>query len=148
MANFVFNNARGRIAHLATLPASNDAFIAVPLETTGLEADETLRDYSSLGALLAGSSNEQTTMGRKTLSGLWVSVDNTANTRTVTADTVTWTSASGNAISAVVICYVENVSVSDDGPKIPLIKLDFPQTPSGANISMVFSPDGFWRSTS
>ena len=39
----------------------------MPIETAGLEADATLIDVDTLTALLAGTTNEQTTMGRKTL---------------------------------------------------------------------------------
>src|SRR5690349_17418099 len=70
MANLTFNAALGRVAAYAALPAANDALIAVPIETTGIVSDSVMRDYADLNTLLAGASNEQTTMGRKTLASL------------------------------------------------------------------------------
>jgi hypothetical protein len=71
MANVVFNIAKGRIVELYNRVKNNDpansALIVVPLETSGLEADATLIDKDDLAAVLSGTTNEQTTMGRKTL---------------------------------------------------------------------------------
>ena len=77
MANFVFNIAKGRLRTYAELAGTNDALILVPIETTGIEADATLKDYDDLAALLAGTSNEQTTAGRKTITAATVTVDDT-----------------------------------------------------------------------
>lgn len=68
MANQVFNISKGRFVYYCTLPAAADALIVVPIETSGLEADDTLNNYDDLAALLAAANNEQTTMGRKTVS--------------------------------------------------------------------------------
>ena len=108
MADLVFNIAKGKFAYYAGLPAAADALIAVPIETTGLEADETLKDYDTLSALLAGTSNEQTSnMTRKTLASVTVTVDDTPGANWVNVDAAdpVWTAATGNAISALVICY-------------------------------------------
>ncbi|MFC5946581.1 hypothetical protein, partial [Micromonospora harpali] len=62
MADITFNIAKGRVnGYAAQVGTGNAALILVPLEATGLE------DYDTLAALLAGASNEQTTMGRKTI---------------------------------------------------------------------------------
>lgn len=105
MSNLVFNTALGRVAALAALPAANDALVAVPLEATGLVTDTTMRDYDDLASLLAGASNEQTTMGRKTLTGVTVTVDDANDRVAVDCADITWTAATGNAVGAVVICY-------------------------------------------
>jgi hypothetical protein len=87
MADLVFNIAKGRAAYYATLPATNDALICVPIEATGLETDETLKDYDNLSVLLAGTSNEQTAnMTRKTLAGVTVTVDDTGGNNWVNID--------------------------------------------------------------
>ena len=71
MANIVMNIAKGRVVEYYNRVKSNDpaasALILVPIETSGLEADATLIDKDDLSAFLSGATNEQTTMGRKTL---------------------------------------------------------------------------------
>jgi hypothetical protein len=140
----VFNAAKGKVGYLAGLPAANDALIAVPIETTGIVSDATMRDYADLGTLLAGASNEQTTMGRKTLTGVTVTVDNSADKVLVDADDVTWASATGNAVSAMVICYDGDTTSGTDANLLPLVKLDCVVTPDGTDFSMVFTVGGFY----
>lgn len=148
MANFVFNVAKGRVVYYGTLPAASDALILVPLQSTGLEADATLADYTNLSALLAGSTNEQTTMGRKTLSTVTVSIDNSANSVMVDCDDVTYTAATGAAVGAFVVCYVPNNTVPNDTTTIPLTKHDFSVIPSGSNIPVQVSANGIFTATS
>lgn len=105
MANIVLNIAKGRFVHYGTLPAANDAIIVVPLEASGLETDAVLIDYDNLAALLAGTTNEQTTMGRKTATGVTVTVDDTNNWAFVDMSDITWTAATGNAVGALLVCY-------------------------------------------
>jgi len=136
VANGIFNIAKGKIAYYASLPAAADALIAVPIETTGLEADDTLNNYDDLGTLLAASNNEQSTMGRKTLSGVTVTVDDTANTVNVTCTDWTWTAASGNAISKVLICYDGDTGAGTDSNIIPISYHDFVATPDGNDIAV------------
>ena len=100
MTDFVFNIAKGKVAHYASLPAANDALIAVPIETTGLEADATLIDYNDLAAILAASNNEQTNMGRKTLASVASTVNDTNDRAEVDADDVTWLARSARSSSA------------------------------------------------
>ena len=83
MADFVFNIAKGKVAQLMKnvddgAPA-NSRVIVVPIETSGIEADATLKDHDNLSVLLAGTSNEQTTMGRKTVAAadITITVDDT-----------------------------------------------------------------------
>lgn len=146
MANFVFNIAKGKVAHYATLPAANDALILVPLETTGLEADATLKDYDTLSALLAGSSNEQTTMGRKTISaGVTVTPDDTNDRQDADFGDQTYTAATGNPISKFVVCYDPDTTGGTDADLIPLTAHDFVATPDGLDI--VVTVTNFFRAT-
>ncbi|MFD9444950.1 hypothetical protein [Streptomyces sp. NPDC060001] len=139
MANIVFNVALGRLAHYASLPAANDALIMVPIETTGIVADSVMRDYDDLGALLAGASNEQTTMGRKTLASVTATVDDTNDRVNIDAADATWTAATGNAISAVVICYDPDTTGGTDADLIPLTKHDVTMTPDGSDFTLTIS---------
>ena len=144
MSNIVFNIAKGRIIELYNRVKSNDpansALILVPIETSGLEADSTLIDVDTLTALVAGATNEQTTMGRKTLTDSDLASlpapDDTNDRYEVSLPTVTWAAASGNAISKIAVCYDADTTGGTDANIIPLTMFDFAQTPSGADIQM------------
>ncbi|MFE3371184.1 hypothetical protein ACFXOK_16480 [Streptomyces sp. NPDC059173] len=139
MANIVFNVALGRLAHYASLPATNDALVLVPLEASGLVADATMRDYDDLDALLGGASNEQTTMGRKTLASVTATVDDTNDRVNLDCADVTWTAATGTDIGAVVICYDPDTTGGTDADLIPLTKHDVTMTPDGSDFTLTIS---------
>ena len=144
MANIVFNIAKGRIKEFYNRVKSNDptnsALILVPIETSGLEADATLIDKDDLTALLSGTTNEQTTMGRKVLTDADLAAlsapDDTNDRNECDLPTVTWTAASGNAISKIAVCYDSDTTSGTDSSIIPLTMFDFAQTPSGSDIQM------------
>lgn len=144
MANIVFNIAKGRVVEYYNRVKGNDpansALILVPIETSGLEADATLIDVDTLTALLAGTTNEQTTMGRKTLTDADLATlpapDDTNDRYEVSLPTVTWTAASGNAISKIAVCFDPDTTGGTDANIVPLTMFDFVQTPSGADIQM------------
>ncbi len=144
MANFVFNIAKGKVAYYAGLPATNDGLIAVLLESTGLVADSALKDYDDLASLLAGTSNEQTTMGRKTLTSVTVTVDDTADTVAVDCADLSWTAASGNAVGKLVICYDPDTTGGTDADLIPLTAHDLTLTPDGNDVSVTINAAGFF----
>lgn len=151
MADFVFNVAKGRVHQLAKnvkdgAPA-NSRLIAVPLEATGLEADAALKDHDTLQALLAGSSNEQATMGRKTVAAadLTITVDDTNERVDIDMSDLVWTAATGNAVGAVVICYDPDNTAGTDADLIPLTKHDFSVTPDGSDITAQVPTPGFYR---
>jgi hypothetical protein len=146
MSNLVFNQALGRVAYYASLPAANDALIVVPLESSGLVADSVMRDYDTLSDLLAGASNEQTTVGRKTLASVSVTVNDTDNRVDVDAADVTWTTPTGNAVGAVVICYDADTGTGTDADLIPLTKHDLTWTPDGNNFTLTVTD--FFRASS
>lgn len=144
MANIVFNIAKGRVVEYYNRVKSNDpansAFILVPIETSGLEADATLIDVDTLTALLSGTTNEQTTMGRKTLTDAELAAlpapDDTNDRFDISLPTTTWTGATGNAISKIAVCFDSDTTAGTDANIIPLTMFDFAQTPSGADIQM------------
>jgi len=142
MADLVTNIAKGRFIHYASLPGSDDALIAVVLEASGLATDDVLQDFDTLGALLAGTSTEQTDMGRKTLTGVTVDVDDTANEASFDADDITWTAATGNATGKLVICYDPDTTGGTDADLIPLTIHDFAVTPDGTDITAQIDADG------
>jgi hypothetical protein len=148
MADLVFNIAKGRVAELAALGAANDALILVPLESSGLVADATMRDYDTLDAILAGASNEQTSnLTRKTLASVTVTVDDTNDRVDVDAADVTFTAATGNAVGAVVVCYDGDTTGGTDANIVPLVKLDASFTPAGGDVTLQFDSAGFFRAS-
>lgn len=135
MASFVFNIAKGRVAYYASLPAANDAIIAIPIEASGVEADATLIDYDTVSALLAAANNEQTTMGRKTLASVAATVDDANDRVNLDSADITWSGATGNAISDILICYDPDTTGGTDADLIPLSWHDFSATPDGTDIT-------------
>ena len=144
MANIVFNIAKGRIAELYNRVESDDpaasALILVPIETTGLESDATLVDADTLTAVLSGTTNEQTTMGRKTLTqadlAAFPAPDDGNDRMDVSLPSVTWTAASGNAISKMLVCYDADTGTGTDSNIIPLTMFDCAITPDGSDIQL------------
>lgn len=142
MANIVFNIAKGRVAELYQRVKSNDptnsAFIVVPIETSGLEADAVLIDKDDLAAVLSGTTNEQTTMGRKTLTDADLAAipapDDTNDRNEVSLPTIVWTGATGNAISKLLVCYDSDTTGGADSAIVPLTLFDFVITPDGSDV--------------
>lgn len=139
VADIVLNVAKGRLAYYASLPAANDALVMVPLESSGLVADATMRDYDTLADILAGASNEQTTVGRKTLASVTATVDDTNDRVNLDAADVVWTAGTGNAVGAVVICYDPDTTAGTDADLVPLTKHDVAWTPDGTDFTLTVS---------
>lgn len=144
MANVVFNIAKGRVVEYYNRVKSNDptnsALILVPIETSGLESDATLLDKDDLAAVLSGATNEQTTMGRKTLTDAELAAvpapDDTNDRYEVSLPAVTWTGATGNAISKILVCYDPDTTGGTDSAIVPLTLFDFVITPDGSDVTM------------
>lgn len=144
MGNFVYNIAKGRVVEYYNRVKSNDpanaAIILIPLESSGLETDATLKDKDTVDAVLAGSTNAQTTMGRKTLTDSELAslpAPDDANDRfDVSLPTVTWTAATGNAVGAMLVAYDPDTTTGDDTGIIPLTQFDAAITPDGSDIQL------------
>lgn len=142
MANIVFNIAKGKVAEYYDRVKGNDPgtsrLILVPIETSGLESDATLIDVDTLAALIAGATNEQTTMGRKALTDSDLASipapDDTNDRNERSLPTVTWAAATGNPISKIAVCYDPNSSA--DSAIIPLTMFDAAFTPDGSDIQI------------
>jgi hypothetical protein len=59
---------------------------------------------------------------------------------------ITWTAPTGNAISAVVICYDPDTTTGTDSDLIPLTKHDVSLTPDGNNFTLTVAD--FYRASS
>lgn len=141
----IFNIAKGKVAYYAMLPASTDSLILVPLELTGLEADATMLDRDTLADVLGASSNEQTTVGRLTLTAT-SNVDDTNNWAWADFSDTLFPAATGNAIGALLVCY-SPASGSADSAIIPQTLHSFVVTPNGGDISVLVPVTGFYRAT-
>lgn len=135
MADLTFNIAKGKLAYYAGLPAANDALIIIPLEATGLEADATLKDYDDVAALIAGTTNEQTTMGRKTVTSVTVTIDDVNDRVDIDIADQVWTAATGNALGALLIAYDPDTTTGTDSTLVPQTKHDFAVTPDGSDLT-------------
>ena len=145
MADFVFNIAKGAVAYYATLPASSDALIVIPIESSGVESDATLVDYDTVSALLAATNDEQSTMGRKTITSVTVTVDDGNDRVDVDIADQTWSAATGNAVSDLLIAYDPDTTGGDDSTLIPLTWHDFSVTPDGSDITATIA--NFYRAS-
>jgi len=153
MANIVFNIAKGRIVELYNRVKSNDpansAIILIPIMTTGLEADSVLIDKDDLAAVLSGTTDEQTTMGRKTLTDADLAAlpapDDTNDRYDVSLPTVTWTAATGSAVSKILVCYDADTTSGTDANVIPLTMFDLVLTPDGNDFELTGA--AFFRAT-
>jgi len=144
--SIVFNVAKGAWAGWCrTVGSANAALTVVPMEQASLTGDATMQDYTTLADILAGSSNEQTTMGRKTVTSCTVTVDTTNNRVDCDMDDLTWAAASGNAVGSLLVCYDSDTTTGTDANIVPIASLDFPVTPTGIDITARFGSSGWIR---
>lgn len=144
MADIVLNIAKGRMTEYYNRVESNDpansAFVLIPIETTGLETDAVLRDKDTLADFLVGTTNEQTTMGRKTLTDVELAAlpapDDTNDRFDLVLPATTWVGATGNPISKLLVCFDSDTTAGTDANLVPCSLHDFVFTPSGADITM------------
>lgn len=153
MANIVFNIAKGRVVEYYNRVKSNDpaasALILIPIETTGLETDANLIDSDTVAEVFDGATNEQTTMGRKVLTDAELAAlpapDDTNDRYDISLPAVTWTAATGNAISKILVAYDPDTAAGTDANLIPLTLFDAVATPDGNDI--VLSTGVFFRAS-
>jgi len=150
VADFVFNIAKGKVKYYSELSAANDALVYVLVLASGLETDATLKDYTTLSALLAGTTDECTftNYARKTVTSATITVDNTNDRVDIDIADQTWTSAGGatnNSIGALIICYDDDTTSGTDANLIPLTKHDFTATTDGTDLTAVIAASGYYR---
>lgn len=145
MAAFTFNVAKGKIRAYAELPAANDALLVVPLEAAGLEADAALKDYDDLAALLAGASNEQVTLGRKTVTSITITVDDVNDWVDIDLPDQVWAASAGNPTGALLFCYDADTTTGTDASVVPLTKHDWATVPDGSDIQATIAANGILR---
>jgi hypothetical protein len=126
------------------LPLGTDSIMVVLLQNTGLAVDATLVNFQSLGALLAGTSQEATfsNYARVNLSSSSILIThNTGSSPTSTTVSFSlqiWNSAGGalnNTISKVALVYQPTGSTADTGCLV-LATLDYSGTTTGGALEV------------
>lgn len=159
MANGVFNIARGKTAYYLDdslgLTGANSRLVIVVLSE--VEADDTLNNYDTLSAVLAGSNSEADATNYARIqvaaAGVTASVNDTTNTAKVVIDAdQSWTSVanddSNGAWDKLLICYDADNTAGTDANIVPLTYHDFSVTPNGGNITADFDQtNGIWGSS-
>ena len=160
MASITFNIAKGKVNAFTERVVNNDpansALVVVLLKTA--EADATLQDYDTLGAILAaggGTANVEcdfTNYARKVLTNADLSaptVDDTGNEQYSDAPDQTYTAAGGatnNTIVKALICYDSDTTAGTDANLVPLVAMDFSVNPTTDGNDMVLrvAANGFF----
>lgn len=152
------NPAKGRVAELVQRVLDNDpanaAIVIVALQAA--EADDTLRSYATLSAMLAQAGNTEATF---TNYARVVYTDADAVTRVVdnVNDRVdcdfpdfTYTAAGGtvdNSLVKQIPCFDPDTTGGTDADLIPLTHHDFVQATNGGDITGQVDAAGFFRAT-
>lgn len=158
MANGVFNISRGAVGYYHD-PArgtvgANARITIVVLEVA--ETEDTLNNYDTLSAVLAGSNTEATSTNYARIelaaAALTWTVDDTGNDAQAIIDSdQVWTSVSQLASEVwvkLLVCYDSDNTAGTDANIIPLTYHDFSVTPNGGNITANFDQTaGYWGST-
>lgn len=161
MGNIVFNVAKGKVNGYTERVDSNDpansALVVVLLKTT--ESDAALKDYDTLGAILAaggGTANVEanfTNYARKVLTDADVPapvVDDSGDEQYSDIPDQTYTSAGGaanNALVKVLICYDPDTTGGTDTNIVPLTAHDLAVTTDGNDLTIRIPTNGFFGAT-
>ena len=149
--DFVFNRALGEVKTLAALPNANDALVIVLLQATGLQADDTLRDYDDLAALLAATNDEATFTNYARITrttGIVPTIDDTNNRLDIDIADFEWVNAGGaanNTIAKLLVCYDPDTTAGTDSSVIPLTAHSYDEVTSGSTIQAQVATAGFYR---
>lgn len=146
MADVIFNNQRGS---LVQHKADGEDLIVVLLQAA--EADDTLRDYDDLAALLGAAGNTEATFTNYAreviLNANWsVTIDDTGNDASADFADITWTSAgngTNNTLAKLLVC----IDGASDAARFPVTAHDFVATTDGNDLTAVVAAAGFYAST-
>lgn len=154
MTDIILNQALGKIRTFADNAAGDvaaAAFILVPL--SAVEADDTVRDYDDLAALLGAAGNTELTTGgwnRKTIedADITVTVDDANNRVDIDVPDQTWTGVTaGNDSVAVTFNYDDDTGAGTDANVTPISKHDFAVTADGSDVTLEVAAAGLLRAS-
>lgn len=143
MADFIFNIAKGAFIEKFRDGAANGLILLLKVS----EADDTLNNYDTVSAMLAGSNTEAnfTNYARKTGITGTITVDDTNNRVDLDIPDQTWSSAGGgtnNTLTDLIFAYEEAAA---DASRIPLSCHDFAATTDGSNLTAQINASGIAR---
>lgn len=145
MANLLFNGGRGS---LVQHKADGEDLIVVLLKVA--QADDTLRDHDTLGAVLGAANTEAdfTNYTRTVIpNASWtVTIDDTANEATADFADILWSPAGGatnNTLVKLLVC-IDGVN---DAARATITLHDFATTTDGNDLTAVVDAAGFYAST-
>lgn len=145
MADFVFNQAKGKLA--AWIEDDATQFEVVLLKTA--EAQAALQDRDDLAEILAASSVEAdfTNYARKatTDTDATQAVDDTNDRNNSDMPDIQWTSAGGASNNTLVSLLVVKVNGAGDANRVPCTHHDFSVTTDGNNLTAAIAD--FYRAT-
>lgn len=168
MSNFTFNQSLGREVEFYNRVDGDDpvnsAFVLVVLALAGIESDAVLKDYDTLAALLAGTSNEVTNVGyaRITLTQADLApytVDDTNNKITLFfTNQTTGAITAGDTWEKLLVCYDSDTTAGTDANIIPVTANDIrlynqttgvlgPLSPNGSTVTFNFATNGWCVAT-
>jgi hypothetical protein len=144
MSDIVFNISTGRVAQLILADATKFGVMLLKVA----EADNTLRDYDTLAAILGGSNTEAdfTNYARKTGLTATRTVNDTDNRSEADLANQTWTSAGGASNNNIVKLIVFYETAAADSTRVPLTAHDFVVTTDGTDVTASIAD--FWRGAS
>jgi hypothetical protein len=141
LGNFIFLAAKGRGVEKFSLSLGTDNIILVLLDSSGLEADSTMKNRTTLASILGTSTETRfTNYTRK----VWTSSDITITSNTGTGVVTVaaqaspvWNAAGGAAnatLGAILFCH-RPTSGSADSAVMPICKHDFAGSTTGVNLT-------------
>lgn len=152
MADIVLNIAKGRFAEFAWRVKNNDpansALVVVPVDA-GATGDATIRDFTTLSAVLGGGVTERSSggWGRKVLTDAElgaIAPNHTSDTFPVDIPDQTWTNVTTGTVTDLLVCYDNDTTGGTDANIVPCVLLDFSVTPVGADEVAVIDVDGIF----
>lgn len=148
MGALIPNMTKGSFAWLATLPAANDAIVAVAF--TGTETDAALRDVDHLTAAIATALNEATFTGysRQTLTGITRTIDDTNDRVDVDSVDPAWSPTTSEVLSRIGYFYDPDTTAGTDADLLPIFFDDFAvTTPTSGTVTYLNAAGAFGRAS-
>lgn len=146
MADFIFNQAKGKFAEWAARVEANDpvnsVFVIEAVNTSATDA--TLKDLDTFALIESDANTAELTSGgnanyaRKSLANgtLTITIDDTNDRTDVDCADQTWVAlGAGTAITDLIFGYDSDSTAGTDANIIPISQHDFAITPDGSDVT-------------
>ena len=145
MADFIFNQAKGKFAEWAARVNANDptnsAFIIEMLAAA--DTDAVMKDLDTFALIESNATAAEQTGGtyvRKTLtdaSSITITIDDTNDRTDVDCPDQTWTAltVTSGSVTDIVFGYDSDTTAGTDANIVPLSQHDFALTPDGSDVT-------------